>query len=79
MNSSDQGNMQGVSTDRGMQSGEQSASYNQQRAESLDEYGLEIGDDGFSFGEVRSLDRHIRATQGNRQQAAEQGERQGER
>lgn len=78
MNSSDQGNMQGQPAG-GNQTGGGQASQNQQSAVRGDAgEGLDIiGIDGFSYGEVRRLDRQG-VSEANRQSSAqESGSRQG--
>lgn len=78
MKSSDQTNYQSTP---GLQGSDQAMNQNQQRAIDGEdpEQGLDmLGDDGFSYGEVRRLDRQGHAAEGNRQSgAAESGSRQG--
>lgn len=65
MNSSDQGNKQS------MYSGNQGSSRSESQGFSDADQEMDIGIEGFSYGEVRRLDRHGRAD-GNRQSVSEQ-------
>jgi len=69
MNSSDQGNKQEMYN--GSQSGSQSGNQGYAMADAEQE--MDIGVEGFSYGEVRRLDRHL-TSEGNRQSSAEHGD-----
>lgn len=76
MNSSDQGNMQGKPA--GGNQGSDQANQNQQYAVRGDAEGLDlIGIDGFSYGEVRRLDRQGTSEANRQSSTPDSGSRQG--